>query len=609
MAKIVLKYFLGVLLMLITVSPSFAEVKAYLNQKNFFEGDPVTLKIESSENNKETPDISPLKKDFTILGTSTNSQISIMNGKRFFLKSWTIELEPINKGTIQIPSITVGSDKTKPLTLIITDLPPEVTTETNKHIFIEESIDTQGSTTFVQQQIPYTIKLFYDATMQTAQIQSPNVDNAILEKLGADKRYKVTRAGKRFNVVEKRYVISPEKSGVLHIPAATVKGRIALSGGDSQKLRRQMDETDMLNNFFNDFRKDPFFQDFGGGFFTKRSQGPSKPFSIKGKTLDVEVLPVPKAFSGAVWLPAEDLKIKDSWTTRPPMLKVGEPVTRQLTLQAKGLAGSQIPDISIPKPQNMKIYPDKAKSETATDGNTVYGIQRINISYIPDKSGTVTIPEIKVDWWDVKNKQQKTFVLPGWNLNIAPDPTRAIETNIMPNEFLPAPLSITEETKPAVTVDDNVNEVNKVWAWTLFIIAPLLLLLAILLYKFRKYLGGKGEQHVFQQKKTQREITALRSALLQACHNNDKQQAAHSLLKYAQAYWHNDSLQNFGMIIEKLKKESDIKTVKDLEQSLYSQESEDWNGMALGKLIGNGLPQEQEKRLQEKDDLTPLYPA
>ena len=608
MVKIYLKIFLGSLLSLVAVSSSFAEVKAYLNQESFFEGDPVTLKIETNENNEEKPDITPLEKDFTILGTSTNSQISTMNGKRSFLKSWTIELETTNKGRIQIPSITIGNDKTKPLTLIITDLPPEVTAETQKHIFIEESIGTQDSTTFVQQQIPYTIKLFYDATMQTAQIQPLTIDNAILEKLGTDKRYKVVRAGKRFNVVEKRYVISPEKSGVLHIPAATVKGRISLSGGDSQSLRRQMDETDMLNSFFNDFRNDPFFQDFGAGFFTRRSQGPSKPFSIKGKTIDVEVLPVPKAFSGAAWLPAEDLIIKDSWTTRPPQLKVGEPVTRLLALQAKGLAGSQIPDISIPKPLNMKIYPDKATSEKTTDGNTVYGIQRINITYIPDTSGKVTIPEIKVDWWDVKNKKQKTFVLPAWNLNVAPDPTRATEKNL-PSNLPQESLSTAVEKKPTVAVDDSLNVANKFWAWTLIIIVPLLLLFAALFYRFRKYLSAKEKQQIFQQQKSQPNIGTLRSSLLQACHNNDKQRAAHNLLKYAQAYWHDDSLQNLGMIIAKLGKDNGVRIVRGLEESLYSQESESWNGAALGKLIEDGLPQEQERLQQEKDDLTPLYPA
>jgi len=52
-----------------------------------------------------------------------------------------------------------------------------------------------------------------------------------------------------------------------------------------------------------------------------------------------------------------------------------------------------------------------------------------------------------------------------------------------------------------------------------------------------------------------------------------------------------------------------VRIVRGLEQSLYSLESENWQGEALGKLIENGLPQGQKRALQESDDLTPLYPA
>jgi len=596
------------LLISVATAPAFAEVEAYINQPSFYEGDPITLKINSAQNSDNVePELAVLEKDFTILDVRESKQPFTFNGKRSYIYNWTIELQPNQNGILEIPSIKVGKEKTEVITLKIIDLPPEVTAEMNKHIFIETDVGEVESTTFVQQQIPYTIKLFYDSSIQTAQINAPDIKNAILERLGRDKRYQVIRAGKRFNVVERHFVISPEKSGPLHIPTATVTGRIALSDGSSQRLRGNMDETEFMNKMFM-FNELMNNSAFSRGFFSGRLRGPSKPFTIKGKTIDVDVLPVPKAFTGTAWLPAEDLIIKDSWAKQPPQLKVGEPVTRLLTLQAKGLAGSQIPDIHIPKPDNMKVYPNKANSVTETDGNTLYGIQRINISYIPDSSGKVNIPEIKVDWWDVKNKKQKTFVLPAWNLNVAPDPTKVIETK-PPSELLQEPLPSTEGEKSAVAVNKNLNVVNKFWAWALIIIAPLLLLFATLFYKFRKYLGKKGDQQIFQRNKPQQDIAALRSSLLQACNNNDKQRAAHSFIKYAQAHWHDDALQNLGMIAAKLKNSPDVKIVKDLEQSLYSLESGSWQGDALGKLIENGLPQEQERLQQMKGDLTPLYPA
>ena len=200
-----LKFFFTLMFFALTTHSAIAEVKAYLNQSSFFEGDPVTLNLESTTDNNAKPNLTPLQKDFAILGVSTNSQISIMNGRRSFKKSWIIELQAKNKGDLTIPEIAIGNEKTQAVDLLISDLPPEITTETSKHIFIESSIGTENDSTYVQQQLPYTIKLFYDTSMQTAQIQTPVLDNAIIEKLGKDKRYTVVRAGKRFNVVEGWY--------------------------------------------------------------------------------------------------------------------------------------------------------------------------------------------------------------------------------------------------------------------------------------------------------------------------------------------------------------------------------------------------------------------
>ncbi len=608
MTNFILKLLLPLMLSSLVMHSVSAEVRAYLNKSSFFAGDPITLNIETNKNNNAQPELNPLLKDFTIIGNSSNSRIRVMNGKRSFKKNWIIELQPKSKGNIQIPAITVGQFKTDPVDLSITDLPPEVTAATSKHIFIESSIGTSGNTTFVQQQLPYTIKLFYDEALQTAQIQTPELENAIIEKLGNDKRYEVVKAGKRFNVVEKRFVISPEKSGTLHIPPATVTGRIALSGGDSPKLRQRMDETDMLNNFFNDFRNDPFFKDaFGGGFLSSRSRGPSRSFSLNSKKIEVEVMPVPDAFTGSIWLPAEDIIIKDSWTTKPPSLKVGEPVTRSLTLQAKGLAGSQIPDIKFPKPEHIKSYPEKAKSETRTDGNTVYGIQHTEISYIPDISGKVTIPKITVDWWDVKNEKQRTFTLPEWNLNVAPDLNYNADknTNIVDNTNI-----VTPENPNINAINDNPsllsNIQEKYWGWKIIIALPiLLLLLAFVVYRLRN--SSKQNTPKKHAKNTTQSLAILRSALLQACQIDDRQLVAKELISYSQIYWADDSIHSLGNIASRLKIGSDV--IQELEQSLYSKDAKKWDAQALVKLLEDGFQKKQKNEQKNTDGLTPLYPA
>ena len=602
------------LLLVLLGNPVMADVSAHLNQNTFYEGDQITLNIESTMNTKAQPDLSVLEKNFRVLGTSTSSQINILNGKRSFKKMWIIELQPKQKGAIQIPAINIGNEKTQPLNIKIATLPPEIKAETSKHVFIETSVGISGNETYVQQQIPYTVKLYFDSAMQSGEISQPSVNNAVVEELIDGKRYEVMRAGKKFTVIEKHFTISPEKNGKLHIPATIVNGRIALSGGDSAR----MDETDMLNNFFSNFRNDPFFNDpffkdsFGEDFFSRRSVGSSKPFSIKSQTIDINVLPVPKSFTGSAWLPAEELSIRDSWTRSPPALKVGEPVTRTLVLRAKGLGGSQIPTIDISKPNDIKIYPEQPTSKTHTDGITLIGRQYFDISYIPQKAGKITIPEIKVDWWNIKTKKQETVTLPAWQLNVAP--------GILSNTEAEEPLAIKDEEKPKMAKPETVSEteienastiISNSWIWKIAaLMAILFLALATLFYMISSY-RKRSLQHV---KKPYVNINALKTIALQACQENDKQAAAKAILKLAQAQWGDHSIQNLGALMLSLGKQSgnsaaSVAVIKELEESLYSSSSHQWNGANLKAVIKAGLQPEKVAPVTKTGALEPLYPV
>ncbi|WP_299876262.1 BatD family protein [uncultured Cocleimonas sp.] len=591
-------------LVVVVLIPAHAAVKATLNQSTVFEGDPITLIIQSDQNDNAQPDLSSLQQDFEVQGSSTSSQINILNGTRSFKKTWTIELMPKSVGKLEIPEITVGNEKTNSLTVTIANLPPEVAAETSKHIFVESSVDLDNEETYVQQQIPYTVKLYYDSAMQTGEVFSPQIKNANIRALGNDKKYQVVRAGKKYVVVEKRFVISPEKSGVLHIPPTIVRGRIALSGGDSPNLRKRMDETDMLNQFFGGQNKNPFFNTPFDEFFGRRSIGPSRPFSISGEAMDVNVLPVPESFKGAAWLPAEELIMTDSWTEAPPELKVGEPVTRKLILQAKGLASSQIPDINISKPEGMKVYTDQAKSETPNDGSTIYGIRQIDINYIPSKAGKVIIPEINVDWWDVNNKEQKTFTLPEWNLNVTGNPIAAIENN----NPLPA---VTKNTDTTNSISDQIETIKMPMSWGWKTLVLLFLGIGVILFVmfgFKQRRKKTKNSAVKPQKAVQLvDMEALKNALAEACKSNDKHMAARTLLKLVRAQWNDQLIQNLGILAQELGNGSEV--IEELEKSLYSADSSDWDGNELEKLVTQGFYRKSVPLPQKQNGLEPLYPV
>ena len=73
---------LSVLLAMFSTSV-WAGVSATLDRTAIAEGDTVTLTIvaEGQQSQGAQPDLSPLRKDFTILGTSTSQQMQIINGR------------------------------------------------------------------------------------------------------------------------------------------------------------------------------------------------------------------------------------------------------------------------------------------------------------------------------------------------------------------------------------------------------------------------------------------------------------------------------------------------------------------------------------------------
>ena len=601
------------LLLLSASNTAWAEVKAFLNQDTFFEGDPITLTLETSGNGNTKPDLSPLEKDFDILGTSTSTQVNILNGHKRVKKGWTIELQPKRKGAFQIPIIQIGQETTLAIDLKIIDIPPNVEKETKEHVFVESSVDIAGDQPYVQQQIPYTVKLYYDENIRSVKIYSPTVENAVVEQLGEDRRYRTIRKGKKYSVVEKHFVISPEKSGKLHIPPTSVKGRMNIASSDkpsdSQNKRRDNQDTDFLNRFFNNspFSNDPFFSDFGGDFFSNRRSA-SKPFTASSEAIDVNVQSLPAAFKGQLWLPAEELTIEDSWATMPPELRVGEPVTRVLRLRAKGLAGSQIPKIEIPKPNNIRTYPEQEKTETRTDGKTVYGISEMNISYIPDASGKITIPEIKLDWWNVITKKQQTFILPEWNLSVAEaigGATPPINTsdNVINNNASNTVLDSNKtESSDGVSVSNNDN-----WLyWLLALFA--LIATAGLSYFYRVKRNNQPTKNIQNNTHPANNTKAIKAALQQACSDNQQHEAAKHLLKLANVSWKGDNPpQNLGALATQFIQGKEA--ILELQRSLYAKNNLQWDGTRLWNAVKNGLQEKSIITKQHDTQLKPLYPT
>lgn len=571
------KILLGVMALFLSCSnPAVAAVKAYLNQTTVYEGDPITLTIETDKAMAATPDLSALQQQFKVVGSKNETQIRIINGKSSQQRRWVISLQPMVKGDLVIPSLTVGDEHTQAIALKVNPLPESIKVAPKEHIFITSSIGNPERETYVQQQIAYTVKLLYDAVLLSGNMTELEVENAVVTQLGNDKKYSITKAGRQFQVLEKNFVISPEKSGLLKIPALTVTGHIAVSLSAAQP-------TDPRQDFFN------------------RTRQASKPFSMSSDAIEVNVLPVPKAFTGEIWLPAEALVIQDSWDKNLPKLKVGEPVTRTLTLQAKGLAGSQIPELNVPKPEGMKVYVEKADTDTTTDGKAVYGNQKLNITYIPNQWGTAVIPEMTVDFWHVDRKKQERVTLPARQVNIVPGATSTNESALGEQET--EIQRITEPTSTSAEQEETLS-VGEVSVDKMVIVKVTAAVLILGLFTYGAYYWRRSG---FDKRSLKFEIESLKSSLINACDENNNQAAAMYLIEYTRVVWADEQIQNLRMLASQLD-ENAAEMVSALEQSLYAKNATQWHGEGLKEWITAGFQPKQIRIEANKDELKPLYP-
>jgi len=604
------------LLLMLAITTSEAAVRATLDRDTVYAGDIVTLTIESDARQSNLqPDLAPLEKNFEVLGTSTSTQVSIFNGRRSDKTLWQVQLQPRQSGRLRIPPVTVGKQQTAALELTVTDAPPQTASQPNQHVFIEVEADTAGKHIYVQQQIPYSVRLYYDERLQDGELSGPEPKNAVVEQLGEDRRYSTVRNGRQYNVIERHYVISPEKSGSLYIPPATFRGRIAVP----EQRGRSRGPSSMMDQFFKNspFANDPFFRDnmLNDRFFSNSPfSNPGKPVAIRSRAINIDIKPRP-ATARQHWLPAEAVTLHDSWTENPPQFRVGEPVSRTITIQTRGLAGSQIPELNIDAPANTRLYPETPNHESRTDGKTIYGSRTQTLTYIPGAQGTLEVPPVTLNWWDTRRNRAASTTLPGWQFKVLPGAGGTaseppVSHSPAASQNAPAKAAAPTDNSPGSGILDMLKS-NKLWLFSGIVLLILILLIVFMARRIKQRRqndapGAAAQTSQAAQPPTKPDQKAALQALQKACEDNDRHAAARALLDLACTHWPEDPPRSLGALSTRIEKGR--AQINELERSLYAAEAGDWDGAALWDEFRHGLQEKKPPQQTQDDELRPLYP-
>jgi hypothetical protein len=559
------------LLLNIFILPAYAQVTAELNRNPITEQETVTLTLSIGQQaNNISPDLTPLRQDFDVLGQSQSSQVQISNDDQYVLTQWQITLFPKRTGDLVIPPIQIGKARSEAIVLTVKPVDKQQADGEEPEVFLH--VETDADSVYVQAQLLVTVKLFTRVSLQRYELTDIELPGVSITKLGEDSVSETLRGNQRYTLLERRYALFPESSGRLEIPSLLFSAMV----NERQQRRRSL---------FDDFFTQP--------------QG--RTVRVRSDPVNIEVKPKPADFPGA-WLAVKALSLRENWQPNPPQFKVGEPVTRTLSLTAFGVDTSLLPELNLAELEAIKQYPDQPQSETKATLEGLSAVRQDKFALVPSHPGAYTLPEIRIPWWDTRNEKVQYASIPAREIEVMP----ATNTPSMTPQAAQQPATSTTTTTPQqpASAPNIVTVTDSTWQW---ISAALGLgwFLTLLLWwaKRRPSLPAQPPEPSESP-----QLAEARRALKQACRDNNPQAAKNALLAWAKVRWPGMLINSVSKIGAQLEDSEAQAALRQFDAYLYAPQTHDWNASAFWQLLSKVLTRQEHARPAAKPDLPRLYP-
>lgn len=598
-----------------------AGVRASLDNDQVAPGDSVQLTLVHDGQTNDEPDLSPLGRDFDVLGRQSSTSVQVINGSASARTELTLTISPKRSGTLTVPSITWGGDRTSPLTLNVTSSAAgqsgsqgnSASTARSANVFIETEVDPKQPV--VQSAVRVTVKLYIAQTLYRANLDLPASGDVIVQKVGDDEQSETVRNGRTYKVVTRHYLVFPQHSGTIQLQGPVLSAQVA--------DRRR-------SSFFDD---DPFASVFGQSPFAGMTS--TRPMRLHGDDITLNVQPRPPGFASGYWLPAKQVTLEGEWNPTNGQTHVGDPITLTLHLRAEGQTAAQLPDLStlLALPDGVKAYPDQAKLDNAVRGDAVVGTRSQSIALIADTPGRFSIPDLKVRWWDTRTGQPRETTLPGKTLVIEPaagSPSTSTAANPAASQVTSGSsvnaqsTSRSESSVPAAGSAQSASPASAtgshasgtatsdagLWRWIALGLGVMWLatLAAWLGPKWVRSKARTASAPRSESMPASGNVAQARAEFHNACRRNDALAARRALLAWVRAKSPGATLAGLNAFAKQLDDPALADRIRALDRACFTGET--WqDGAALAQALADlPTPKHATPPRRERASLAPLYP-
>ncbi|WP_010325355.1 BatD family protein [Marinobacterium stanieri] len=509
-------------LLLIIFSPILsAQVSATLDRYSLTASDTLNLTLEAADQIQQRPDLSPLQKDFRILGSQRVVVSSHSSATRDVSTRWHLQLRPLNTGTLTIPPLRLGNSLSEPLDVTVTGA---VQSRPQADNLFMDSLISQDRV-YSHAQLIYTARLFQRTPpAESLEFLPPSMPGALVVRLTDPRTFNTERGGETWYIREQTFALFPSETGLHTLLGAEI-----------------------------------------------RSAGPAFSSPLPER-FEIEVLPPAHQNTRGYWLPAEQVSLDENWDTASS-LQPGESFVREITLTARGLPADALPSLFT---QRHDDYFAQKEDVSLTETQTPQGLvstrtERIRIE--PLGPGALKLPAIDLSWWNTRHDQADTTTLPAREVNIEePAPviaaTPAASPDIIDTQgfdfwpwlslclgvaFLGSSAGWLHSMRQLRQERNRHNEHNQLEAQR----------------RAQKLLLShqRAERNTFQ-------------ALAIACQQNDGETARSRLIEWGQNFWPEQNIDSLEGLCEAAHSQTIDFLILDLEQHLHSSPFE-WQGDLL----------------------------
>ena len=322
--------------------------------------------------------------EFRVLNTRSARRTSVVNGVSSRTTSFVVTLQaPSTPGIVRIPPITINNASSNAIELKILDAQAATDELEQRPAFIRTSVESNQ--VYVQQQFKLIARLYLSANLLSGNLVAPTLELAEVRQFGKDEESYEIINGKRYQVFQRTYLITPQRSGDFTIEGPMFDGQI------SRETSRSV--------------------------FS--SIAATQPVSTIAPATKITVLPRPENGQGH-WLPSELVSVSVEQVNPQADIAVGQPITLQYRLTAIGVTPEQLPRVGISELEQASIYPEAPELNSTVRNGRVIAQRTETIAVIPRQSGELTIPAVNLTYFNTRLNRPESATSEALTFNIKP---------------------------------------------------------------------------------------------------------------------------------------------------------------------------------------------